>query len=477
MNAPRRTSVRPSPVSRWCGLTLAALALSSLPACGSEKAPVASSSGAPVQGTSMLAPGTPGSASADAAGSAAPAGSAAADASTSAPSDLNVLVLGIDALRADHMEFSGHNPEVMPTINALEKKSVSFTKFHSLSSFTAQSLGGFLGCRYPSELKRNGSFFAVYPEEEVLFPELLQKAGVRTMSAHAHFYFQKGRAGFDQGFDQYEIVPGIKKNNTTDESITSPAHTEIILRHLADQANTKGRFFAFYHLLDAHDQYLSHPEGKSFGKGAKNMYDGELYFVDMHVKKILDYVDSQPWGKCTMVVITADHGEAFGEHKMYRHAFELWNNLTHVPLIVHAPGIKPRRIDEPRSAIDLCPTILEAFGVKPEPGFQGKSLWPEMKGEKAEPRDVVTELARDSNNDRRRTLLKGDWKIIELGNEGGFQLFNLREDPGELNDLARKDKAKLGEMREALKARSATIKDICPKRTDGLKSKPKGAPC
>jgi hypothetical protein len=114
--------------------------------------------------------------------------------------------------------------------------------------------------------------------------------------------------------------------------------------------------------------------------------------------------------------------------------------------------------------------------VKPEPGFQGKSLWPEMKGEKAEPRDVVTELARDSNNDRRRTLLKGDWKIIELGNEGGFQLFNLREDPGELNDLARKDKAKLGEMREALKARSATIKDICPKRTDGLKSKPKARP-
>jgi arylsulfatase A-like enzyme len=387
----------------------------------------------------------------------------------------NVLVLSLDALRADHLESGGHDPEVMPTLNALAKRSATYTNFRSLSSFTSQTIGGFLGCRYPSELKRSGSFFGVYPPEELLFPELLQKAGVKTMSGHAHFYF--GKAGFDQGFDVYEMVPGIKKNNTTDESITSPAHTDIILRHLSDSVNTQGRFFAFYHLLDAHDQYLGHPEVESFGKGAKAMYEGELRFVDLHLEKILKLVRAQPWGARTLVVVTSDHGETFGEHGMYRHAFELWNVLTHVPLIVNGPGVKPQRIDAKRSGVDLCPTILEAFGVAPQPGFQGKSLWPELRGEAAAPRDVVTELARDSNNDRRRALQRGDWKIIELSNEGGFKLYNLAEDPEEKNDLAKRDTAKLEEMRKALAEVSGSIKDVCPKRTSGLKSVPKGRPC
>ncbi len=269
---------------------------------------------------------------------------------------MNVLVLSIDALRADHIEAGGHNPEVMPNLNALAKQAVTYTNFRSLSSFTSQTIGGFLGCRYPSELKRSGSFFGNYPEDETLFPELLQKKGVRTMTGHAHFYF--GKAGFEQGFDVYEMVAGIKKNNTTDESITSPLHTEMILKHLGDEANKNKQFFAWYHLMDAHDVYRPHPEGKSFGKSQKQLYDGELYFVDMHLKKIFDFVDAQPWGKDTMIVITADHGEAFGEHKMTRHGFELFDILTRVPLIVKAPGIKARQVDKVRSGIDLCPTIL-----------------------------------------------------------------------------------------------------------------------
>ncbi len=405
------------------------------------------------------------------------ASSATAGATDATPTDLNVLMISIDALRADRMAWAGHDPEVMPTLNALEKTAASYTKFRSVSSFTSQTIGGFLGCRYPSELKRSGSFFGKYPDEELLFPELLQKAGVRTMSAHAHFYFAQDKANFQQGFDVYEIVPGLKKNNTTDENITSPQHTEIILRHLSDAANTKGRFFAYYHLLDAHDQYVGHPEGKSFGKGAKAMYDGELYFVDMHLKKILDFVDKQPWGKRTMLIITADHGEAFGEHKMYRHGFELWDVLTHVPLIIKAPGVVPRRIDEPRGMIDLCPTLLEAYGVPMQPGFQGQSLWPELRGGTPAARDVITDLSRTSDNDRRRTLLRGDYKIIESGNAGGYQLFNVKSDPGELDDLSRKEKAKLKEMIEALQAAEKTIKEVCPKRTDHLVGKPKGRDC
>ena len=354
---------------------------------------------------------------------------------------------------------------------------MTYTKFSSVSSYTAQSIGAFLGGRYPSELQRSGYFFAAYPEEELLFPELLQKSGVRTMSAGAHFYFSKEKAGFHQGFDVYDMVEGLKKDNTTDQNVTSPAHTALILKHLGEAANTKGRFFAFYHLLDPHDVYVQHPEGKDFGKSAPKLYDGELYFTDMHVKKILDFVDAQPWGKRTAVVISSDHGEAFGEHRMYKHGFELWNVLTHVPLMIRVPGLAPRTIDEPRSGIDVTPTVLELLGTKPDASFPGKSLVPELLGAPAEPRDVITDLARTSDNDRKRTLRRGKWKLIEHGNADAFQLFDLESDPEEKTDLARKDKAKLEEMRAALSAANKQIREICPKNTAKLKGKKDGKPC
>jgi arylsulfatase A-like enzyme len=365
----------------------------------------------------------------------------------------------------------------MPTINAFEKEAVSYSRFYATSSYTSQSLGGFLGGRYPSELERSGYFFGVYPEKETFFPEDLQKAGIRTVSAQAHFYFNKEKAGFHQGFDVWEIVPGLKKSNTSDENITSPQHTELALKELGDQANTKGRFFAWYHMMDPHDAYQKHPEGKDFGSKARQLYDGEIYFTDMHVKKILDFVDAQPWGKKTVVIITADHGETFGEHKMYRHGFELWDVLTHVPLMIRGPGIQPRKIDEPRSMIDLAPTILDIFGVAPDPLFRGTSLVSELTGGEAKPRDVITDLARTTDNDRRRTLLRGDWKIFELGDADGYQLFDLKDDPDEAKDLSRKEPQKFEEMKKALKAADEQIKEICPTHTEHLHGKKKTKPC
>src|SRR5262249_55117430 len=109
-----------------------------------------------------------------------------------------------------------------------------------------------------------------------------------------------------------------------------------------------------------------------YGKSGRDKYDAEVTFVDQHVGKLLSFVDEQPWAKDTVVIISSDHGEAFGEHKMYRHGFEIYEMLVRVPLMVRAPGMTPRRIDVPRSAIDLAPTILELTGAPAEASFQGK---------------------------------------------------------------------------------------------------------
>ncbi len=391
------------------------------------------------------------------------------------PGKLNVVMLSVDSLRAD-MPWSGYPRDIAPNMTAFEKKAVSYTRAYSVSSYTAMSFGGFLSGMYPGEIARSGYFFSAYPDTVTFFPELLQKAGVRTVAAHAHFYFDK-KAGFQQGFDVYKMVPGIIEDKKTDRSITSPEHTKLAIEVLSEKGLGDKPFFAWFHFMDPHDVYFQHDGTKKWGKKSRDKYDSEVEFTDRHIGQILEFIEKQPWAKSTAVVITADHGEGFGEHKRYRHGFELWEMLVHVPLMILAPGAAPRRIDVPRSGIDLGPTILELTGAPAEASFQGKSLVGELYGKTAEPRPVVIDLPRTSDNDRIRAMVSGDYKIIAYGDDIRYELYNVVKDPGELTDLAKAEKAKLEEMKALYKERMKTVHDVCPKHTDKLKGRMKGRRC
>jgi arylsulfatase A-like enzyme len=457
----------------------AAAALLACSACASDPAQTPAS--VPLSSTAppVASAATPPLASAAASVIAAPSASALANAppapgpAEGPPGKLNVLLITIDSLRAD-MPWNGYGRDIAPVLTAFEKKAVSYTRAYSISSYTAMSLGGLLGGRYPGELERSGYFFSSYPDSVVMFPELLQKAGVRTMAGHAHFYFDQ-KAGFRQGFDDYQIVPGLVADNTTDKNITSPQHVEMAKKMLSDKANVGKTFFAWFHFLDPHDQYMPHEGIGPYGKSARDKYDAEVTFVDQHVGKLLEFVDQQPWGKDTAVIVSSDHGEAFGEHKMHRHGFEIYEMLVRVPLMIRAPGITPRRIDTPRSAMDLPKTILELTGAPPEPSFQGTSLVPEMYGKPAEERDVIVDLPRTSDNDRRRALIHGKYKLLSFGDDDAYGLYDVVADPLEKDDLKRKDKALFEEMKKRYKG--AALKDICPKHTEKLKDKKKGKRC
>ena len=181
---------------------------------------------------SVTPPAASGSAPASAS-SAPPSGApdAAATPAGELRADYNVLVLSIDSLRAD-MPWSGYPRDIAPRLTELEKRAVSYTRAYAISSYTSMSLGGLLGGKLPSGMKRSGFFFGKYAPENVLFPEVLQASGVRTISAHAHGYF-KG-AGFEQGFDDYEIVPNIVFKNETDPNVTSPQHVALATKLLSD---------------------------------------------------------------------------------------------------------------------------------------------------------------------------------------------------------------------------------------------------
>lgn len=345
-----------------------------------------------------------------------------------------MILITIDCLRAD-MPWNGYPREIAPRLTALEKKSVDYTHAYSLSSYTSMSLGGLLGGKLPGELTRDGYFFGVYADKNLLFPELLHDAGIHTMAGHAHGYFKD--AGFKQGFDAYEVVPDLKWSNTTDDNITSPALEGIAEKLLGDPINDTSRFFAWFHFTDPHDGYKPH-EGISYGPKARDYYDGEVTFTDDYIGKLLDFVAQKPWGKRTAIIVSADHGEAFGEHHQVVHGFELWENLVRVPLMFVVPGADHARIEHPVSAIDLAPTILDLFGLPPQPSFEGTSLVPELFGTtdaKEEGRDVVIDLPQTSDNDKRRALVHGKWKVIAFGLTEYMQVFDLEADPDELKPI------------------------------------------
>jgi arylsulfatase A-like enzyme len=376
---------------------------------------------------------------------------------------LNVLLITIDSLRAD-MPWQGYDKAIAPNLTRLADESVVYTRAYSVSSYTSKSVGGLLAGRPPSTLYRGPTFFTRYTKANLFFPELLQEAGIHTLGGHAHLYFDRGK-NLNQGFDVWRMTPGLKWNAETDESVTSHLMTPMAIEMMSDPKVVSGQFFMWLHYMDPHDKYVPHPESPKFGRKARNLYDAEVFYTDLHIQKLLEHCEQQPWWKDTALIISADHGEAFGEHDMWKHAFALWEVLTHVPLIIKVPGGKPRRIDARRSHFDLAPTIMELMGQKSPDAFMGKSMVPELYG-LAEPDNrepILLDLPADTYNPNTRVVIKGDHKLIEDPGPK-YKLFNLTEDPGERLNLAPNPKhaAILEEMKKVFDDAWAPYGHVAP---------------
>lgn len=393
---------------------------------------------------------------------------------------LNVLLLTVDALRSD-MPWNGYDKDIAPNLSKLAKESVVYENHRSISSYTAQTVATMMTGRYASTLYRTGNFFTNYFDSNEWITESMQAKDIRTMAVHAHLYFDRA-PGLKQGFDIFQMVPGLTWNAQTDESVTSHKSIPEIIKLLENPENTKGQFFLWTHLMDPHDQYVKHEESPDFGAQNRGRYDSEVWYTDMWLGKLFEFGAKQPWWENTAIIISADHGEAFGEHDMHKHAFEVWDVLTRVPLIIKAPGAKPKRISMPRTHIDLAPTIMDLMGVAGLEGFQGKSLAPEVYGEE-EPKSrepLLLELSEDSNNPARRAIIEGDYKLISF-DSGREALFNLKSDPGEEKDLVKDEPAIAKELSSKMKAAFDKLPVVKPfggnkLRSGKIATGPKGPP-
>lgn len=379
------------------------------------------------------------------------------------PGPLSVLLVTVDALRADVVD-EHHPRKLTPNLARLAKQSVVFENHRATTSFTAQSVPVLLSGRYASTLFRSGFFFTGYAPANEFFTELLQQRKVRTLGLHSHLYFNRGK-GLDQGFDVWETVSGITYNEKTDEHVTSPKTTQRLQELLSDPNNTSGQFFAWTHYMDPHHEYVQHAETPKYGSGERDRYDSEVQYTDQWLGKLFDWAEKQSWWNRTAVIVSADHGEAFGEHGMNQHAHELWEELVRVPLLVRVPGLPGRRVQTPHTHVDIAPTILDLMGYEPLPGFQGRSLMPELSGEAGPAAPAIAlELAADNIQDARRAVVRGHHKLIRWGSGRGYKqaLFDLSEDPGEKRDLSASDPKLLREMTELMDETFAKLPSVQP---------------
>ncbi|MBK8998125.1 MAG: sulfatase [Myxococcales bacterium] len=389
------------------------------------------------------------------------------------PRDHNILLITIDALRAD-MPWLGYPRAIAPNLTRFAERSVVYTHASALSSYTSMSLGGLMSARYPSELPRSGLATSAFGPEALMLAEVLKAGGLKTLAVHGHVYFQ-GDTGMSQGFDDWRVVPKITTLPAREGHIVDDKLADMLIEGLKEHGS--GRFFAWVHFMDPHFAYARHegqprftgsaygdagsvvPPGTplgEIGQSLRNLYDGEVLFTDAQVGRVLDFVEKQPWADKTAVIVSADHGEAFGEHKStFEHGYTLWEVLTRVPLLIRVPGLAPARIDTRRSHIDLGRTLCELAGVPAPESFRGVSLVPELAGARPPVRDIVIDMPYTDQAPRRRALITGGKKIVVTETEQVPQVFDLDADPAEQNDLGKQKladelRAKWAEVDRAL---------------------------
>jgi arylsulfatase A-like enzyme len=356
----------------------------------------------------------------------------------------NILIIAIDALRADRLGVAGYGRpagrSLTPTLDALAGRGSRFTHVWAQAPNTPRSFPSLVTSRYPSEIawqKQSLNYSPLLPSNRSFF-EPLASAGLRPIGIFSHFFFTADR-GISKGFAEWSN-DGAKSIADSNKDIASPRIVPRVIARLKKAAQTGERFVLWTHLFEPHSSYMEHaefPTSLSGVKGLEEKYDYEIAYADMWAGKILAALAENRLDQNTAVVVFGDHGEAWGEHKRYFHGQDLTEEQLRVPLIIAVPGQKPMVIDDEVGLIDLGPTLVDLVGARPLPAFHGHSLLAAMEGKALPARPIFAELLPSTATPSHEvTIIDGGKKLIHKISERRWELFDLASDPRQQKDLA-----------------------------------------
>jgi arylsulfatase len=293
--------------------------------------------------------------------------------------DLPIILITNDTFAARHMSALGYDRPTTPHIDRFAKRSAFFVNTFTQGPSTRLSFPSMFTSRWDSQIAREliGKHpYPILPENETI-AEILKEAGYQTTAVIPATYFLPSRwRGLLQGFDRVIDGPARayneRKNDHTAAAVTKAALDVVRKKH--DKP-----LFLWVHYFDSHSPHVAPKGDRSFGKDEKAVYDAELRHVDAEIGKLLRGIEKATRGKA-LVILTGDHGIGFDKPRhAKRHYGQDINTISlHVPMIVRAPFVKPRRIDAIATTLDIAPTIANLLELKGDFAFQGVSLVPSL---------------------------------------------------------------------------------------------------
>ena len=429
----------------------------------------------------------------------------------------NVVIILIDTMRADRVSSYGHRRRTSPALDAVGGEGARFANAYAQSASTRPSVSTLFSSLYPSQHGNNTIENTLDPSVTTL-AEHFRSSGYTTYAYSTNRHITP-RFGFAQGFDLFHFAEG---DRLIDESVIGRAYSRALprlmawldsaglvshepgldldslaLRRLSERvaAGLREPYFLYLHLLAPHDPYTARqPFRGVFGVERRHhqppetgdvaslpatsleataledmlaAYDAEIAWADARAAEALDLLETAAGTNRTITVVTSDHGEEFYDHDNWRHGHTLYNELTHVLLVVRFADVIEAGmvIDEPVGLIDLYPTLVGLAGLSAPELAYGRDLSALLTGRMlSEPTPAYSELMKDRTYGVLRSVVTASgMKYIETERDGQRfeQLFSLADDPDELNNMAESGErgTSLEPYRELLRQFSSYVAD------------------
>ncbi|MHA1665397.1 MAG: sulfatase [Candidatus Njordarchaeales archaeon] len=436
----------------------------------------------------------------------------------------NVILITVDSLRADHLSCYGYEKETSPNMDKIAESGILFKQAISNGGHTRIAFPTILTSTYFFShrfLKRMNNGFTIYlSDDRPYLPEILKRNGYKTAGFHSNPFLTK-RYGYNRGFDM--LLDPLEKSIGTKKNIRSFVQNhlnpdgllyrslkivfnrfrhveppfaggeEITKSALSWVKNNRGSpFFLWVHYMDVHHPYLppknhlmkfsdkiitSRESITLHTKMLKNsaslshidiknlisLYDGCINYVDYWIGELLNALEGMDV-RDSLIILTADHGDAFGEHGEFGHgerSGNLYEEIMRIPLIISAPTLKGSEIHDQVSLLDVAPTILDFLSIQKPDSMQGKSLLTYNNKDKGDGTFAETlnigaqpyiNTKGELNLIKRRGVIAyrtENWKYIHNENMDD-ELYNLRTDPKEKKNIINEQVEKAEEYKSEI---------------------------
>jgi len=366
----------------------------------------------------------------------------------------SIVLVTVDAMRFDHTSLSGYRWDTTPRLEEWSGRAAVFTRAITPASSTRQTFGALFSGLHPSlgdfPIASNRGWTVSMRDDQPKLAEYMAAAGYRTTAIVSVPWAFRAQ---DHGLDGFASIDSSPAARFKKRGYAADLQVDRIIS-LLEAGGAAEPGFVWTHMMEPHQPYGRGPSPKRFGNKPSDKYDAALHFVDGELGRLIDYVMGPGGRGDTYLIVTADHGQAFGEHRKSLHGQSVYQEEVHVPLLVWGPGVEGRRMDGPVSLLDLFPTLLEMAGHPPAGAVCGTSLLPAIRGEgEADDREVYAEVLPDVKLGAFMVgYYKGDHKLVVLPKLEKLELYDFVADPAERKDLSTEDPGLLRAMTASLRA-------------------------